>query len=56
MTSPNQKPSKNWLDYCITSSAKSKIRSFIHTEERKQSIELGRQLLEKEFKKIWFLN
>ena len=54
MTSTNQKPSKNWLDYCITSSAKSKIRNFIHTEERKQSVELGRQLLEKEFKKYGF--
>ncbi len=54
MTSSNQKPSKNWLEYCITSSAKSKIRNFIHTEERKQSIELGRQLLEKEFKKYGF--
>ena len=54
MTSSNQKPSKNWLDYCMTSSAKSKIRNFIHTEERKQSIELGRQLLEKEFKKYGF--
>ena len=54
MTSPHQKPSKNWLEYSTTSSAKSKIRNFIHIEERKQSIELGRQLLEKEFKKYGF--
>ena len=51
MTTSHQKPSKDWLQYCITTRARSKIRNFIRAEERKKSIDLGKQLLEKEFKK-----
>ncbi len=54
MTASHQKPSKDWLQYCITTSARSKIRNFIRTEEGKKSIDLGHQLLEKEFKKHGF--
>lgn len=51
MTSPHQKPSKDWLKFCVTTRAKSKIRAFIKTEERGRSITLGRELLDKEFRK-----
>ncbi len=51
MTSPHQKPSKDWLKYCVTTRAKSKIRAFIRSEERKRSVALGTELLEKEFRK-----
>ncbi len=47
LTSPNQKPSKDWLKMCITSRAQSKIRSYIRSEERKRAIEIGKDLVEK---------
>jgi guanosine-3',5'-bis(diphosphate) 3'-pyrophosphohydrolase len=44
-------PSKDWLKYAVTSRARSKIKNWIKTEERTKSIDLGRDLLEKEFKR-----
>jgi len=51
LTSPQQKPNKDWFDFVVTSRAKSKIRSYLHGEQRKRSQELGQEILEKEFRK-----
>ncbi len=51
MTSPNQKPSKDWLKFAKTSRAKTKIRQWFKTEEWGKSITLGKDLLEKELRK-----
>ncbi|HEX2571276.1 MAG TPA: bifunctional (p)ppGpp synthetase/guanosine-3',5'-bis(diphosphate) 3'-pyrophosphohydrolase [Polyangia bacterium] len=51
LTSPNQKPNKDWLKYCVTSGAKTKIRHHIRTEQRERSKVLGRELLERELRK-----
>jgi guanosine-3',5'-bis(diphosphate) 3'-pyrophosphohydrolase len=51
ITSPQQRPNKDWLDFVVTSRAKTKIRSYLHTEQRKRSQELGQEILEKEFRK-----
>ncbi|HRK08116.1 MAG TPA: bifunctional (p)ppGpp synthetase/guanosine-3',5'-bis(diphosphate) 3'-pyrophosphohydrolase [Pseudobdellovibrionaceae bacterium] len=51
ITSPNQQPSKDWLKNCVTTRAKSKIRWWVTNEERKRALELGQDLLEKEFAK-----
>ncbi len=51
MTSPNQKPSKDWLKVAKTSRAKTKIRQWFKTEEWGKSITLGKDLLEKELRK-----
>jgi len=51
MTSKNKTPSKDWLKYCVTSKAKSRIRAFIQEEERKRAREIGADLLEKEMRK-----
>jgi guanosine-3',5'-bis(diphosphate) 3'-pyrophosphohydrolase len=51
MTSPNQKPSKDWLKFVKTSRAKTKIRQWFSTEEREKSITLGKDLLDKELRK-----
>jgi GTP diphosphokinase / guanosine-3',5'-bis(diphosphate) 3'-diphosphatase len=51
LTSPNQKPSKDWLKSVKTSRAKTKIRQWFKTEEREKSIALGKDILEKEFRK-----
>jgi GTP pyrophosphokinase len=51
ITSPNQKPNKDWLKYVATSSAKAKIRNYLRSAEREKSKQLGRELLEREFRK-----
>jgi guanosine-3',5'-bis(diphosphate) 3'-pyrophosphohydrolase len=51
ITQAGHHPSKDWLKYVVTSRAIAKIRNWVKTEERKRSMTLGRDLLEKEFKK-----
>src|SRR5512136_1279793 len=51
VTSPNQRPSKDWLKFVKTSRAKAKIRQWFAVEEREKSIDLGKELLEKELHK-----
>jgi len=51
LSSPNQQPSKDWLDYAGTTRAKAKIRNFLRAEEREKSQKLGRELLERELHK-----
>lgn len=51
LTSKTQKPSKDWLKICVTTRAKSKIRAFVKEEQRRLSQILGRELVEKEFRK-----
>ncbi len=51
ITHPQAHPSKDWLKIVKTSRARTKIRQWIKTQEREQSIQLGRDLLEKETKR-----
>jgi guanosine-3',5'-bis(diphosphate) 3'-pyrophosphohydrolase len=51
LTSANQKPSKDWLKFVVTSRAKTKIRHFIRLEQRERSGHLGRDLLGRELRK-----
>ncbi len=51
LTSAHQTPSKDWLSFVKTSKARNKIRNWIKTEQREKSIEIGRELLEKELRK-----
>ncbi len=51
VTSPNQKPSKDWLKNVKTSRAKTKIRQWFAAEEREKSLVLGKEILEKELRK-----
>lgn len=50
LTSPTQTPSKDWIKIVRTSRAKSKIRLYIKSQERMRATQLGRDMLEKEFK------
>ena len=52
VTSNTQQPSKDWLKMCATNRAKSKIRAFVKEEQRKSSLILGKDLLEREFRKF----
>lgn len=51
ITQAGHHPGKDWLKNVVTTRAISKIRNWINLEERKNSIALGRELLEKEFKR-----
>ncbi len=52
VTQGGHKPSRDWLNFVVTSRARSKIRHFIHAEEKTRSIELGRRLFEKEVRRF----
>jgi len=51
VTSPNQHPSRDWLKFVKSTRARAKINSWLKIEERARSIELGRELFEREAKK-----
>jgi len=51
ITSKNHHPSKDWLEFVITSRARSRIRIYLRAEERKHAVKLGKELLEKELRK-----
>ena len=51
LTSPTQTPHKDWLKFVRTSRAKTKIKHWIKIEEQKRSLEIGRRLLESEFRR-----
>ena len=51
LTSATQTPHKDWLKFVRTSRAKTKIKHWIKIEEQKRSIEIGRRLLESEFRR-----
>ncbi len=52
LTTPNSKPSRDWLNYATTSRARNRIRHWIAEQQRADSIEIGRKLLEKEADKF----
>jgi len=52
VTQTGHRPSRDWLNFVVTSRARSKIRHFIQGEERTRSIELGRRLFEKEVRRF----
>jgi len=51
ITSPNQHPSRDWLQIVKSTRARSKINQWLKIEERARSIALGRELFEGEAKK-----
>jgi GTP diphosphokinase / guanosine-3',5'-bis(diphosphate) 3'-diphosphatase len=51
VTNANQQPSKDWLDFTVTTRARAKIRNYLRQEQRDKSLRLGRELLEREFQR-----
>lgn len=47
ITSTSSRPNPAWLDFVVTSKARSSIRHFLKTQRRAESIALGKQLLRK---------
>src|SRR5215217_4063752 len=52
ITQSGHKPSRDWLTFVVTSRARSKIKHFIHAEEKIRSLELGRKLFDKEARRF----
>ncbi|HEX8288521.1 MAG TPA: bifunctional (p)ppGpp synthetase/guanosine-3',5'-bis(diphosphate) 3'-pyrophosphohydrolase [Pyrinomonadaceae bacterium] len=52
LTTANSKPSRDWLNHVVTSKARNRIRHWIAEQQRAESIEIGRKLLEKEADKF----
>src|SRR5436853_4022964 len=52
ITSPGHKPSRDWLNFVVTSHARYKIKHLIRLEERTRAIELGRTVVEKELRRF----
>ncbi len=52
ITTAGHKPSRDWLNFVATSRARSKIKHFIHAEEKARAIEVGRKLFEKEARRF----
>ena len=48
ITSPHQKPNKDWLTFVRTSKARNRIRSFLRSEKRQRSHSMGEDLLKTE--------
>ncbi len=46
----SQRPSQDWLSIVVTTKAKHAIRKWLRTEETAHSIQLGREMLEREFR------
>jgi guanosine-3',5'-bis(diphosphate) 3'-pyrophosphohydrolase len=52
LTNPNIRPNKDWLSFVKTSRAQARIRGFIKQQQRDRSIDIGRDLLEREFRRF----
>ncbi len=50
LTSPSQVPHADWLKLVRTPRARAKIKHWLKVEEQKRSLEIGRRLLEREFR------
>jgi GTP pyrophosphokinase len=48
LTSANSHPSRDWLNFIVTSRARNRVRHWVSEQQRAESIEIGRKLFEKE--------
>ncbi len=52
ITDKNRNPSRDWLKFVKTAKARTRIKQHIRTVERERSIALGKELLEKEGRRV----
>ncbi|HEU4385704.1 MAG TPA: bifunctional (p)ppGpp synthetase/guanosine-3',5'-bis(diphosphate) 3'-pyrophosphohydrolase [Anaeromyxobacteraceae bacterium] len=52
LTSPSAQPNKDWLTFVKTSRAQARIRQFIRQAEHKRSLEIGREMAERELRRF----
>ncbi|MDO8666037.1 MAG: RelA/SpoT family protein, partial [Gemmatimonadales bacterium] len=51
LTSPNARPSRDWLEHVRTARARQKIRQWVKQEEQAASVALGQEILERELRR-----
>jgi guanosine-3',5'-bis(diphosphate) 3'-pyrophosphohydrolase len=51
LTSKNQTPSPEWEQFVVSGKAKSRIRRFLRSEQHDEYVQLGRQIVEKAFRR-----
>jgi GTP pyrophosphokinase len=54
LTRQDAHPSSDWLEFVVTARARTKIRTYIHAEQRQRALEVGTDLLEKAFRRVRF--
>ncbi len=52
MTAPSQRPSRDWLNFVVTSRARNKIKHWLTEQQRAKSVDLGRKLFDKEASRL----
>ena len=52
ITDPNRHPSRDWLNFVKTAKARTRIQHYLRTKERDRSITLGKELLEKQGRRL----
>jgi GTP pyrophosphokinase len=52
MRDAKHQPSRDWLNYAVTSRARNKIKHLIQEEEKGRAVELGRRVFEKEARRF----
>jgi GTP pyrophosphokinase len=52
LTSPHSHPSKDWLTFVKTSRAQARIRQFLRQAEHQRSVEIGKEIAEKELRRF----
>ena len=52
ITSPQRRPSRDWLKIVQTSRARSKIRHWLNTQQKQEAQAIGRKILERELRKL----
>jgi len=52
ITDKHRHPSKDWLKFVKTAKARTRIKHWVKTQERSEAISLGRELLEKDGRKL----
>lgn len=51
ITNPLHGPSRDWLNFVVTQRAKARVKHWVKTKEREQSLGIGYSLIESEFRK-----
>jgi GTP diphosphokinase / guanosine-3',5'-bis(diphosphate) 3'-diphosphatase len=52
VTQARHTPSRDWLNFVVTSKARNKIKHFLEGEEKVRAVDIGRRLLEKELRRF----
>ncbi len=52
VTQARHTPSRDWLNFVVTSKARNKIKHFLEGEEKVRAVDLGRRLIEKELRRF----